>query len=83
VRKPTKQTTQDPQARRKSLAKKTKVGKKIAIKYDGDQVKKIITNAANISAGALRVAAAFIPGMNILNGVATATSLIGTFANLK
>lgn len=65
------------------LTVKKNRGAKLVAKNDNTKVKVIISNTANVAAGALRVAAAFVPGMSVLNGVATAVSLGGTIANLK
>lgn len=58
-------------------------GAKLVAKHDNTKIKVIISNTANVAAGAMRVAAAFVPGMSALNGVATAAALVGTVANLK
>lgn len=58
-------------------------GAKLVAKSQDAKVKVILSNTANVTAGALRVAAAFVPGMSVLNGVATAVSLGGTLVNLK
>ena len=58
-------------------------GAKLVAKSENSKIKVIVSNTANVTAGALRVAAAFIPGMSVLNGIATATSLVGTVATLK
>ena len=58
-------------------------GAKLVAKNDNAKVKIIVSNTANVAAGAMRVAAAFVPGMSVLNGVATAASLVGTVATLK
>lgn len=65
------------------LTVKRKRGAKLVAKNEDTKVKVIISNTANVTAGALRVAAAFVPGMSVLNGVATAASLVGTVATLK
>lgn len=57
-------------------------GAKLVAKNDKTKVKVIVSNTTAVAAGALRVAAAFIPGMSVLNGVATATSLVGTVASV-
>ena len=58
-------------------------GAKIVAKTSNAKVKIVVSNTAAVAAGALRVAAAFIPGASILNGVATAASLVGTVASIK
>lgn len=58
-------------------------GAKLVAKYDSAKIKVVLSNTANVTAGALRVAAAFVPGMSVLNGVATAVALGGTIATLK
>ena len=58
-------------------------GAKLVAKNENTKIKVLISNTANVTAGALRVAAAFVPGMSVLNGVATAASLVGTVATLK
>lgn len=62
---------------------KTRKGAKVVAKHNNQKVKVIVANVANVSAGALRVAAAFIPGASLLSGVATVASLTGTVASLK
>ena len=68
---------------RAKLTVKRNRGAKLVAKHDNTKVKVIVANTANVTAGAMRVAAAFVPGLSILNGVATATSLVGTVATLK
>lgn len=58
-------------------------GAKLVAKNDNTKVKVIVSNTANVAAGAMRVAAAFVPGLSVLNGVATAASLVGTVATIK
>jgi hypothetical protein len=58
-------------------------GAKLVAKSEDVKLKVIISNTANVAAGAMRVAAAFVPGLSVLNGVATAASLVGTVATLK
>ena len=58
-------------------------GAKLVAKHDNAKVKVIVSNTANVAAGAMRVAAAFVPGLSVLNGVATAASLVGPVATLK
>lgn len=65
------------------LTVKRNRGAKLVAKNENVNVKVIVSNTANVTAGALRVAAAFVPGMSVLNGVATAVSLAGTVATLK
>lgn len=65
------------------LTVKRNRGAKLVAKNENAKVKIIVSNTANVAAGALRVAAAFVPGMSVLNGVATAASLVGTVATLK
>lgn len=65
------------------LTVKRNRGAKLVAKSENANVKVIVSNTANVAAGALRVAAAFVPGMSVLNGVATAASLVGTVATLK
>ena len=65
------------------LTVKTNRGAKLVAKNDNTKIKVIVSNTANVAAGAMRVAAAFVPGMSVLNGVATATSLVGTVSTLK
>lgn len=65
------------------LTVKRNRGAKLVAKNEDTNVKVIISNTANVAAGAMRVAAAFVPGMSVLNGVATAASLVGTVATLK
>lgn len=62
--------------------KKTRRGAKIVAKYDNAKVKVIVSNSTAVAAGALRVAAAFIPGAAPLAGVANAAALVGTVANV-
>lgn len=68
---------------RAKLSVKTGRGAKLVAKTENANVKVIVSNTANVAAGALRVAAAFIPGASVLNGVATAATLVGTLSNLK
>lgn len=79
----TKQPGSKKTSKSKVTVKTTKKGTKFVAKNDNVKVKMLVANAANISAGALRVAAAFIPGASALNGVATAASLVGTVATIK
>ena len=65
------------------LTVKRNRGAKLVAKNNDEKIKVIISNTANVAAGAMRVAAAFVPGMSVLNGVATAASLVGTVATLK
>lgn len=65
------------------LTVKRNRGAKLVAKNENTKLKVIVSNTANVTAGALRVAAAFVPGMSVLNGVATAVSLAGTISNLK
>jgi hypothetical protein len=65
------------------LTVKRNRGAKLVAKNESAKIKVIISNTANVAAGAMRVAAAFVPGMSVLNGVATAASLVGTVATLK
>lgn len=58
-------------------------GAKLVAKNENTNVKVIVSNTANVAAGAMRVAAAFVPGLSVLNGVATAASLVGTVATIK
>lgn len=75
-------TAKNGNSKAKLTAKRNR-GAKLVAKNDNTKVKLIVTNTANVTAGALRVAAAFIPGMSVLNGIATATSLVGTVTSLK
>ena len=70
-------------AQKAKLTVKRNRGAKLVAKCENAKVKVIVANTANVAAGAMRVAAAFIPGMSALNGIATAASLIGTVATLK
>lgn len=65
------------------LTVKRNRGAKLVAKNENTKVKIIVSNTANVAAGAMRVAAAFVPGLSVLNGVATAASLVGTVATLK
>lgn len=65
------------------LTVKRNRGAKLVAKHDNTKIKVIVSNTANVAAGAMRVAAAFVPGLSVLNGVATAASLVGTVATLK
>lgn len=65
------------------LTVKRNRGAKLVAKNDNTKIKVIVSNTANVAAGAMRVAAAFVPGMSVLNGVATAASLVGTVATIK
>lgn len=64
------------------LTVKRNRGAKLVAKYDKAKVKVVVSNTTAVAAGALRVAAAFVPGMSVLNGVATAASLVGTVASV-
>lgn len=57
-------------------------GAKLVAKYDKAKVKVVVSNTTAVAAGAMRVAAAFVPGLSVLNGVATAASLVGTVASV-
>ena len=80
-------TTRNPDtkktSRSKVTVKTTKKGTKLVAKNNNVKVKMLVSNAANVSAGALRVAAAFIPGASALSGIATVASLVGTVAAIK
>lgn len=65
------------------LTVKRNRGAKLVAKNENEKIKVIVSNTANVAAGAMRVAAAFVPGLSVLNGVATAASLVGTMATLK
>ena len=65
------------------LTVKRNRGAKLVAKNENTKVKVIVSNTANVASGAMRVAAAFVPGLSVLNGVATAASLVGTVANIK
>ena len=62
--------------------KKTRRGAKVVAKHNNIKVKTIISNSTAVAAGALRVAAAFVPGAGALSGVANAAALVGTVANV-
>ena len=62
--------------------KKTRRGAKVVAKHNNEKVKVIISNSTAVAAGALRVAAAFVPGAGALTGVANAAALVGTVANV-
>lgn len=62
--------------------KKIRNGAKVVAEHNNAKVKVIISNSTAVAAGALRVAAAFIPGAGVLSGVANAAALAGTVANL-
>ena len=68
---------------RAKLKVKRNRGAKLVAKHDKTKVKVIVSNTAAVSAGAMRVAAAFVPGLSVLNGVATAVSLAGTVASIN
>ena len=65
------------------LTVKRNRGAKLVAKNEKTKIKVIVSNTANVASGAMRVAAAFVPGLSILNGVATATNLVSTVATLK
>lgn len=65
------------------LSVKKNRGAKLVAKSNDVKMKVIVANTANVAAGAMRVAAAFVPGLSVLNGVATAASLVGTVSSLK
>lgn len=62
--------------------KKTRRGAKVVARNNNAKVKVIISNSTAVAAGALRVAAAFIPGAGALTGVANVAALAGTVANV-
>lgn len=67
-----------------AVSAKKKIGEKLVKDVDQEKVKKIVSNTASITAGALRVAALFVPGAGaVLNGVATAATFVNTLANVK
>lgn len=68
---------------RSKLTVKKNKGAKLVAQNENAKVKVIVSNTANVAAGAMRVAAAFVPGLSVLNGVATAANLVGTVATLK
>lgn len=82
-RKNTTTITSRKGAERAKLTVKKNRGAKVVAKNSNTQVKVIVANTANVTAGALRVAAAFVPGMSVLTGVANAAALAGTVATLK
>lgn len=63
--------------------RRKKTGMKIVSKHENTKVKLIVSNVANVSAGALRVAACFVPGLSGLSAAANIAALTGTVANLK
>lgn len=75
-------TSQNGKQKAKLTVKRNR-GVKLVAKNENAKVKIIVSNTANVAAGAMRVAAAFVPGLSVLNGVATAASLVGTVATLK
>lgn len=78
----TKITSRSGNQKAKLTVKRNR-GAKLVAKTENVKLKVLIANTANVSAGALRVAAAFVPGASVLNGVATAASLVGTVATIK
>ena len=62
--------------------KKTRRGAKVVAEHDNTKVKVIISNSTAVAAGALRVAAAFIPGAGALSAAANVAALAGTVANV-
>lgn len=77
----TKISSRDGNQRAKLTIKRNR-GAKLVAKYDKAKVKVVVSNTTAVAAGALRVAAAFVPGMSVLNGVATAASLVSTVASV-
>ena len=75
-------TSQNGKQKAKLTVKRNR-GAKLVAQNENAKIKVIVSNTANVAAGAMRVAAAFVPGLSALNGVATAASLVGTIANLK
>lgn len=75
-------TSKDRNSKARLTVKRNR-GAKLVAKNENVKLKVIVSNTANVTAGAMRVAAAFVPGLSALNGVATAVSLAGTLANLK
>lgn len=65
------------------LTAKANKGAKLVAKSENTKIKVIVANTANVAAGAMRVAAAFVPELAILSNVATAASLVGTVSSLK
>lgn len=75
-------TSKNSTSKAKLIIKRDK-GAKLVAKHDNTKLKVIVSNTANVAAGAMRVAAAFVPGLSVLSNVATAASLVGTVASLK
>lgn len=61
---------------------KTRKGAEVVARHDNAKVKVIISNSTAVAAGALRVAAAFIPGAGALSAAANIVTLAGTVSNL-
>lgn len=75
-------TARNGNERAKVTVKKNR-GAKVVAKNNSTKVKVIVANTANVTAGALRVASAFVPGMSVLSGVANVAALTSTVATLK
>lgn len=78
----TKITSRSGNQKAKLTVKRNR-GAKLVAKNDNVRLKVLISNTAAVSAGAMRVAAAFVPELAVLNGVATAATLVGTVATIK
>jgi len=70
-------------AQKAKLTVKRNRGAKLVAKNENVKLKVIVSNTTNVAAGAMRVAAAFVPGLSVLNGVAAAANLVGTVATLQ
>ena len=62
---------------------KVRAGEKVANVYDKVKVNKIITNAALVASGTLRVAAALVPGASLLADAATVVGLASTAVSVN
>lgn len=66
-----------------SKKRRLRKGTKVVAKKKGISVKILLGNTANVTAGALRLAACFVPGLDLLATGAAAATVVGTAANLK
>lgn len=66
-----------------AIVRKTRRGMKVVAKHENTKVKVFIANATAISAGALRVAACFVPGGAALTAAANAATLANVVVNVK
>lgn len=66
-----------------ATVRKTRRGMKVIAKHENTKVKVVVSNTAAVAAGALRVAACFVPGGTALTAAANAATLVNVVANVK